>query len=231
MKIDIKNEWIKLNRKIVNWEWYQDIATFKLFIHCLIKANWKDAKFKGIEIKRGQFITSLNRLSEETGLSVQQVRTALEKLVSTHSVTKSSFENFTVITVENYDAYQENNKEATHYQHKSNNNRRRIRNKYIYNNKRTHTRNKYSKKNNRKNYCHLNFKFKEESCKDCYKKYKCRKPTSDRFKYLHNNMTFEEWERTVENSYNNSSNENQKFSDDILNNYDWFNEESMVGDV
>ena len=51
MKIDIKNEWIKLNRKIVNWEWYQDIATFKLFIHCLIKANWKDAKFKGIEIK------------------------------------------------------------------------------------------------------------------------------------------------------------------------------------
>ena len=46
MKIDIKNEWIKLNRKIVNWEWYQDIATFKLFIHCLIKANWKDAKFE-----------------------------------------------------------------------------------------------------------------------------------------------------------------------------------------
>ena len=44
-------------------------------------------------------------------------------------------------------------------------------------------------------------------------------------------MTFEEWERAVENSYHNSSNENQQFSEDILNNYDWFNEESMVGDV
>lgn len=230
MKIDIKNEWIKLNRKIVNWEWYQDIATFKLFIHCLIKANWKDAKFKGIEIKRGQFITSLNRLSEETGLSVQQVRTALEKLVSTHSVTKSSFENFTVITVENYDTYQENNKEATHYQHTSNNNRRRIRNKYIYNNKRTHTRNKYSKKNNRKNYCHLNFKFKEESCKDCYKKYKCRKPTSNKFIYQHNGLTFEEWDRNINNSYYKPSSEISEISD--LDNYDWLNDnESKVDDV
>ena len=214
----MKNEWIKIDRKILNWEWYQDATTFKLFIHILIKANWKDAKFKGIEVKRGQFVTSLNKLAEEAGLSFQQVRTALDKLIATHSITKTSYENFTVITVENYDIYQENSKGVTNYQQSSNNNRRRITNKY-------------SKKTNRKNYCHLNFKFKEESCKDCYKKYKCHKPTSDRFKYLHNNMTFEEWEKAIENSYHNSSNENQQFSDDILNNYDWFNEESMVGDV
>lgn len=226
----MKNEWIKIDRKILNWEWYQDATTFKLFIHILIKANWKDAKFKGIEVKRGQFVTSLNKLAEEAGLSFQQVRTALDKLIATHSITKTSYENFTVITVENYDIYQENSKGVTNYQQSSNNNRRRIRNKYIYNKKSAHTRNKYSKKTNRKNYCHLNFKFKEESCKDCYKKYKCHKPTSNKFIYQHNGLTFEEWDRNINNSYSKSSSEIPEISD--LDNYDWLNDnESKVDNV
>ena len=74
-------EYIKLFRKMLNWEWYTDINTKVLFLHCLLKANWKDGSWHGYEYKRGQFITSLPSLAKETGLSIRQVRTALEHLL------------------------------------------------------------------------------------------------------------------------------------------------------
>lgn len=75
--------WVKLYTNLLKWEWYSDKNTTRLFIHCLLKANWKDGKFEGKEIKRGSFVTSLPKLSEETGLSIQQVRTSLKHLIST----------------------------------------------------------------------------------------------------------------------------------------------------
>lgn len=100
---------IKLNRKILEWEWYDDLPTFRLFMHLLIKANWKEKKWHGVTIKRGQLLTSQQHLAEETGLSRQQVRTSLEKLISTNEITKSASAKYTIITIKNYNKYQDNN--------------------------------------------------------------------------------------------------------------------------
>lgn len=100
------SEYIKLYRKLVNWEWYTDITTFKLFMHCLIKANWKPGRWRGHQYKRGQFFTSLASLSKETGLSVQQVRTALNKLKSTGELTELLYPKKRLITVVCFDKYQ-----------------------------------------------------------------------------------------------------------------------------
>ncbi len=70
--------WIQLYRKFMDWEWYTDTNTKSLFIHCLLKANHKEGKWRGHKIGRGQFLTSLNNLSQETGLSVRNVRTSLK---------------------------------------------------------------------------------------------------------------------------------------------------------
>lgn len=99
-------EYIKLFRKITSWEWYTDINTFKLFLHCLIKANWKPGRWRGISYERGQFITSLASLSKETGLSIQQVRTALNKLKSTGELTELLYPRKRLITVVRFDMYQ-----------------------------------------------------------------------------------------------------------------------------
>ena len=116
--------YIKLHRKLLGWEWYADLPTRVLFLHMLIKANWKDARFKGKEIKRGSFVSSIRKLAEETCLSVQEVRTALEHLKSTHEVTQSSNSKFTVFTVVSYDLYQadntQTNKQLTNKQHTTN---------------------------------------------------------------------------------------------------------------
>lgn len=104
---------ISLNRQILNWEWYTDINTAHLFIHCLLRANFKDINYRGIKIKRGQFITSREKLSVETGLTEQQIRTALKHLLATGEITKQNCTSYSIITVEKYNDYQENFKIST----------------------------------------------------------------------------------------------------------------------
>ena len=101
---------IKLYDKILNWEWYNDINTFRLFIHLLLKANYKDLKFEGKKILRGQLVTSLPKLSSQTGLSVRQVRVSLDKLKMTGEVTDSSTARYRIITIVRYDEYQANDR-------------------------------------------------------------------------------------------------------------------------
>ena len=94
---------IVVYRDILQWEWYTDVNTAHLFIHCILKANHADANWRGIEIQRGSFITSLQKLSTETGLTVKQVRNSLEKLEKTGEVANCSTSKYRIVTIKNYD--------------------------------------------------------------------------------------------------------------------------------
>lgn len=83
---------IKISRNILEWEWYSDPCTKSVFIHC---------------IKRGQFVTSLAVLAEETGLSVKNVRTALDHLKATNELAIEASPKGRIITVKNYAKYQD----------------------------------------------------------------------------------------------------------------------------
>ena len=98
--------WIKLHRKLVDWEWYSDVPCKTLFIHLLLVANHKPSRWKGIDIGVGQKVTGRHALSEETGLSEQEIRTALTKLKSTGEITIKSTNKFSLITVCKYKDYQ-----------------------------------------------------------------------------------------------------------------------------
>lgn len=102
--------WIKLHRKFLDWEWYDDTNTKVVFIHCLFKANFEDRQYQGKTIKRGQLITGRKKFAKEVGLSVQQVRTAWNKLEATGEITTESTNQGTTITVCNYSTYQNREK-------------------------------------------------------------------------------------------------------------------------
>lgn len=102
----LNNGFILIHRQLLEWEWYDDLKVFRLFIHCLLKANHTDKKYKGQLVKRGTFLTSRDLLSDETGLTVREVRTALNKLISTNELTNVATRKGSVITVVNYDKYQ-----------------------------------------------------------------------------------------------------------------------------
>ena len=110
-EVILSDDYIKLHRKLIEWEWYDNANTMRLFIHCLLKANWKSGSWHGIEYQPGQFITSLETLVKETGLTTQQVRTALNHLISTGEVTSSQQGKCRVITINKWSDYQGNNKE------------------------------------------------------------------------------------------------------------------------
>lgn len=97
---------IKVYEQIVNWEWFKHPNTLCLFIYLLVKANYKDLDRNGKVIKRGQVLTSLPKISTDTGLSIQQTRTALSHLVLTGEITDESSKQYRIITVVKYDDYQ-----------------------------------------------------------------------------------------------------------------------------
>ena len=97
---------IKLYRKMLDWEWYDDVNTFKLFMHCLLRAEWQAGSWHGIHYEAGQFITSLPNLAKETNLSIQQVRTALKHLKSTGELTDNQQGAARIITVVKWGEYQ-----------------------------------------------------------------------------------------------------------------------------
>lgn len=100
------NGWIKLWSKITEWEWYSNGNTFRVFLHLLLKANFKDKNWHGITIRRGQVVTSVANLGRELGLTVQQTRTALSNLQKTNEITIKSTNKYSLVTVENYERYQ-----------------------------------------------------------------------------------------------------------------------------
>ena len=98
--------WLKLYRSLLEWEWYTDSKTKDVFLHLLLKANIKTAKFRGITVHRGQLITSHQSIAQELGMSVRSVRTAINHLKSTGEVTSHPYHDFSLISIQNFDRFQ-----------------------------------------------------------------------------------------------------------------------------
>jgi DNA-binding transcriptional MerR regulator len=104
--------WIKLHRALLEWEWYDDIPSKVLFIHLLLKCNHADGNYRGRKVLRGQRWTSIGHLAKETGLTVKQIRAAIEKLESTGEIGTQGASDGTMVTVCKYDCYQEMQKQV-----------------------------------------------------------------------------------------------------------------------
>lgn len=112
--------WIKIHRKILEWEWYDDANTFRLFMHLILKANHKDKNYRGQLVKKGSLLTGRELLSQETGLSIQQIRTCLTRLKSTNEITIKTSRQGTIIQIVKYESYQVVTNEPTTNQPTSN---------------------------------------------------------------------------------------------------------------
>ena len=101
------NGFIKIHRSILDWEWYDDNNTKVLFFHLILSVNYETKNWRGIEIKRGSFITTQANLIKETNLTRQSLRTSLKKLEKTGEITIKSDQGYTQISLCKYDKYQD----------------------------------------------------------------------------------------------------------------------------
>lgn len=98
--------YVLIHRDIMDWEWYQSPNVSRLYFHLIFKVNFKDKKWQGNLVERGQLITSYNHLAIELNLSVQVIRTALQKLLEGGYIKIKPTNRFTLITLVNYDKFQ-----------------------------------------------------------------------------------------------------------------------------
>lgn len=97
---------ITIHRKILDWEWYSNSNVMRVFIHCLLRANYQERSWQGNVIGRGQFVTSVSKLSRELGLTPRQISGALDKLKMTNEIAIKTSNRNTTITICKYDDYQ-----------------------------------------------------------------------------------------------------------------------------
>lgn len=117
--------WVKVARKLLDWRWYKDANTARVFLHLLLSANVEDHDFQHVTIHRGQVATSYESLANALSLSVQNVRTAIAHLKSTGELTSKAYSKFQVFTIVSWDLYQcELTGKLTGNQQATNNNQR-----------------------------------------------------------------------------------------------------------
>lgn len=91
--------WVKAYRQLLDWEWYTDVPTFKLFLHLLLIVNREPQQWRGQTLGVGSVVTSVSALAAGSGLTDMQVRTALKHLQKTGEIMKSVTNKNTVITL------------------------------------------------------------------------------------------------------------------------------------
>ena len=101
------NGYIKLSRRLTDWEWYDDPNVLSVWIHCLLSANWRDNRYHGEVIPRGSFVTSYARFAQECGLSVTTVRRCFDKLKSTGEIDLQVTHRGTRVKVHKYAVFQD----------------------------------------------------------------------------------------------------------------------------
>lgn len=102
----MNNGWIKIHRKLLDWEWYDEPNTFRLFIHLLLKANHKSKKYRGVLISAGQVMTGQELLAKELKLTRSKIRVAINNLKMTNEITIKTNKQGTIIQIVNYNIYQ-----------------------------------------------------------------------------------------------------------------------------
>lgn len=108
--------WIKLHRKILDNEIWQDVTAFRLFTLLLLKASHKDGmKTRGIEVNRGQYLRAYSKLAEDLEymegrgykkVPKSTVERKVKKLVDASMVSVSETVSGTLFTITKYDDYQ-----------------------------------------------------------------------------------------------------------------------------
>lgn len=107
------NGYVKMYRSLLDWRWYSDPIVPRVFLHLILKATYKDASWQYEELEPGQLITSADSIAKELNLSRQQIRTALNKLISTNEITSKATNKYTIITVNNWAKFQDFNEVST----------------------------------------------------------------------------------------------------------------------
>jgi hypothetical protein len=104
----MEDGWIKLHRKMREWQHYQRPSVRLVFEEVLFCANTKPGWFHGIKVNRGETIVSIETICGYTGFARATVVAALKILEDTKEIKRSKCWRGTRTKIINFDKYQDN---------------------------------------------------------------------------------------------------------------------------
>lgn len=108
--------WVKLYRKLLSSNIFQNEKLLKVWIWCLLKASHKECTQlvgrQTVNLKEGQFVFGRKKASEELKMKESTVRDYMLLLKNLQNIDIKSDNKFSVITVLNWDLYQIDDKKS-----------------------------------------------------------------------------------------------------------------------
>ena len=99
--------WIKIHRKILEWQHFQEPNVFAVFMYLLLSANTKDGWDRGDRVTRGQSCATVNEMSKKLKLSRPTVHKAIKKLEMSGEIVRKKVKFRCFTTIRNYAKYQD----------------------------------------------------------------------------------------------------------------------------
>ena len=100
------NGFIKIHRKLREWKYYDVPNMVAVWLELLLRASYEGTTYRGVELKKGQVVFGRKELAETLGLSEQNIRTCINKLISANQITIETTNRFTVATIVKWEEYQ-----------------------------------------------------------------------------------------------------------------------------
>lgn len=105
----MEDRWIKIQAKLLEWEWFKDGCTLQVFMYMLISASYKKETKYNIELEAGMLATNIPTVASMTGLSENWARHSINNLLNTGEISvvkEKSTTRFRVFRVSNWRKYQ-----------------------------------------------------------------------------------------------------------------------------
>lgn len=118
-RTDIQLDAVVIPRGMLNIQTKREEEALLFFIKLLLLANTEDTEWAGLIIPRGSLLTSYRDLAEQFGMTIQKVRTLVQRNTNQHTINTRSTHQLTHITICDYDRYvvcQHNNQHTTNTQ-------------------------------------------------------------------------------------------------------------------
>jgi len=118
------NGWIQLHRKLLDNPVFKNHKLLQTFLYCLLSATHTEREQiigeQIVKLNPGQLATGREAIARATGLTSQNVRTALKKLKTLQILTIKPTTKYSVISITNWESYQQTNQQVTNIQPTSN---------------------------------------------------------------------------------------------------------------
>ena len=111
-KTTMEMGWIRIHRKIMKKCWFSNAKYVQLWVFMLLSANHQESEFmwngEVMKLKPGQFITSILKIQKELRLAHSTAEKILKLFEKEHQIEQQKTTKFRVITILNWDLYQQN---------------------------------------------------------------------------------------------------------------------------